>query len=134
RCNVTPSRRKRILGAWASVRRKLPVVHFWRLAMLRFSLSAAILFLVGPLFAADAPTKVPNEPANMRVLFNGKDLSGWDGDDRLWTVKEGVIHGETTPELVAAGNTFLILQGDRLKDFDLRLSFRCNATNNSGIQ
>jgi len=102
--------------------------------MLRVSLSAAILFLAGPLLAADAPTKVPNEPAEMRVLFNGKDLSGWDGDDRLWKVKDGVIHGETTPELVAAGNTFLILQGDKLKDFDLRLSFRCNATNNSGIQ
>jgi hypothetical protein len=35
---------------------------------------------------------------------------------------------------VAAGNTFLIWKGGELGDFDLRLSFRCNATNNSGIQ
>ena len=35
---------------------------------------------------------------------------------------------------VAAGNTFLIWQGGKVGDFELRLSFRCNATNNSGIQ
>jgi len=49
-------------------------------------------------------------------------------------VKNGVIRGETTPENVAAGNTFLIWQGGKVGDFELRLSFRCNATNNSGIQ
>ena len=35
---------------------------------------------------------------------------------------------------MAAGNTFLIWKGGEVGDFDLRLSFRCNATNNSGIQ
>ena len=53
---------------------------------------------------------------------------------RLWTVKDGVIHGETTAENPAKGNTFLIWKDGTLKDFELRLSFRCNATNNSGIQ
>ncbi|MFM8890264.1 MAG: DUF1080 domain-containing protein [Planctomycetia bacterium] len=76
----------------------------------------------------------PPEPAGMRSLFNGKDLEGWDGDPRLWSVKEGVIHGETTPENVAQGNTFLIWKGGEVGDFELRLSFRCTATNNSGIQ
>ncbi|WP_153557934.1 3-keto-disaccharide hydrolase [Roseimaritima sediminicola] len=70
----------------------------------------------------------------MTSLFNGKDLSGWDGDPRLWSVKDGVIHGETTKEESTNGNTFLIWQGGNTKDFELRLSFRCNATNNSGIQ
>ena len=67
-------------------------------------------------------------------LFNGKDLSGWDGDPELWSVKDGVIHGETTPEKKANGNTFLIWQGGKVKDFELRITFRCTATNNSGIQ
>jgi hypothetical protein len=70
----------------------------------------------------------------MEVLFNGTDLAGWDGDPRLWSVRDGVIHGETTPDNVAQGNTFLIWQGGEVGDFELRLSFRCNATNNSGIQ
>lgn len=67
-------------------------------------------------------------------LLNGQDLSGWDGDPRLWSVKDGVIHGETTDENKANGNTFLIWQGGELTDFEVKLTFRCNATNNSGIQ
>lgn len=84
--------------------------------------------------AADDSQQAPAESGEMRQLFNGKDLTGWDGDKRLWSVKDGVIHGETTAENPANGNTFLIWQGGKPKDFELRLSFRCNATNNSGIQ
>jgi len=100
------------------------------------SLLAACLLL--PAFArAEAPptaTAAPPEPAAMESLFNGKDLAGWDGDPRLWSVRDGVIHGETTKENAAQGNTFLIWQGGEPGDFELRLSFRCNAANNSGIQ
>ncbi len=85
-------------------------------------------------FAQEASTKAPAEAGEMKSLFNGKDLTGWDGDPRLWSVKDGVIHGETTAENAAAGNTFLIWKEGKVKDFELRLSFRCNATNNSGIQ
>jgi len=66
-------------------------------------------------------------------LFNGKDLSGWDGDSRLWSVKDGVIHGETTPEKPARGNTFLIWRGGKLRDFELKLKFRIR-NGNSGVQ
>jgi len=83
---------------------------------------------------AQEPQAAPAEPAGMQPLFNGRDLAGWDGDPRLWSVRDGVIHGETTPENVAQGNTFLIWQGGDVGDFELRLSFRCNAANNSGIQ
>lgn len=92
------------------------------------------LLLTLRLFAADAPQTAPAESGDMRALFNGKDLAGWDGDPRLWSVKDGVIHGETTMENPAQGNTFLIWKDGLPKDFELRLSFRCNATNNSGIQ
>lgn len=70
----------------------------------------------------------------LESIFNGTDLAGWDGDSRLWSVREGVIHGETTSEKKADGNTFLIWQGGNVADFELELEFRCNATNNSGIQ
>jgi hypothetical protein len=84
--------------------------------------------------AADSANQPPAEPTGMQSIFNGKDLSGWDGDPRLWSVKDGAIHGETTAENPAMGNTFIIWTKGQTKDFDLRLSFRCNATNNSGIQ
>ncbi len=84
--------------------------------------------------ADDEPRSAPAEPDGMRSIFNGKDLSGWDGDPKLWTVKDGALRGETTDENRANGNTFIIWTDGVTKDFELRLSFRCNATNNSGIQ
>lgn len=99
--------------------------------MFRFLTALAALVLSSNLWAAES---APPESGEMRSLFNGKDLSGWDGDPRLWSVKDGAIRGETTAENKAEGNTFIIWKGGTLKDFDLRLTFRCNATNNSGIQ
>jgi hypothetical protein len=84
--------------------------------------------------AEQPPLAAPPAPEGMEQLFNGTDLAGWDGDPRLWSARDGVIHGETTPEQVAKGNTFLVWQGGDVGDFELRLSFRCNATNNSGVQ
>jgi hypothetical protein len=92
----------------------------------------ATLFTL-PALAADA-VKAPAESGEMKSIFNGKDLTGWDGDSRLWSVKDGVIHGETTDAVKANGNTFLIWKDGELKDFELRLSFRCSVSNNSGIQ
>ena len=83
---------------------------------------------------AEDHRQAPAEPEKMTQIFNGENLDGWDGDPRLWSVKDGVIHGETTAENSANGNTFLIWKGGKTENFELRLSFRCNATNNSGIQ
>jgi hypothetical protein len=84
--------------------------------------------------AADDSHAAPAESGDMRSLFNGKDLTGWDGDSRLWSARDGAIHGETTAENPASGNTFIIWKDGATKDFELRLTFRCTATNNSGIQ
>jgi hypothetical protein len=97
---------------------------------LAFALSALLTI---PAFAADT-VKAPAESDGMKSIFNGKDLTGWDGDSRLWSVKDGVIHGETTDAVKANGNTFLIWKDGSVKDFELRLSFRCSVSNNSGIQ
>jgi hypothetical protein len=66
-------------------------------------------------------------------IFNGKDLIGWDGDPRLWSVKDGVIRGQTTLTNPAHGNTFLIWRDGKLKDFELKIKFRIQ-NGNSGIQ
>ena len=67
-------------------------------------------------------------------LFNGKDLTGWDGHADLWKVADGVIRGETTKQKKAPGNTFLIWKGGTLKNFVLKLKFRVGDSNNSGVQ
>lgn len=82
----------------------------------------------------EAPVSAPDELPGMVRIFNGTDLGGWEGDPRLWSVRDGVIHGETTATNVADGNTFLLWKGGVTENFELRLSFRCTADNNSGIQ
>ena len=66
-------------------------------------------------------------------LFNGKDLSGWDGDPKFWSVKDGAITGVSTAENPVKVNTFLIWKGGTLKNFELRAKYRLEG-NNSGIQ
>ena len=62
---------------------------------------AAVLLIAVPAIADHHAKKVPAETGEYQDIFNGKDLSGWDGDSRLWSVKDGVIHGETTKENAA---------------------------------
>ena len=102
--------------------------------MVRSFTLVALLVFSSHALAADDAQSAPAEPADMKCIFNGTDLTGWDGDPRLWSVKDGALRGETTAENAAQGNTFIIWKDGVLKDFELRLSFRCNAANNSGIQ
>lgn len=71
--------------------------------------------------------------AKTLTLFNGKDLKGWGGNLELWSVKDGVIHGETTKEKPIKGNTFLVWTNGLVDDFELHLKFRI-VNGNSGIQ
>jgi type 1 glutamine amidotransferase len=68
-----------------------------------------------------------------KSLFNGKDLAGWDGNPKFWSVQEGVITGQTTAENPTQGNTFLIWRDGLVDDFELRVSYRI-VNGNSGIQ
>ncbi|HEX2971723.1 MAG TPA: NAD-dependent epimerase/dehydratase family protein [Tepidisphaeraceae bacterium] len=39
-------------------------------------------------------------------LFNGKDLSGWDGEPGVWSVQDGAITGQTSASKPIKHNTF----------------------------
>lgn len=71
--------------------------------------------------------------AQVKSLFNGKDLTGWDGDPKLWAVRDGVIVGQTSSDAPLSDNSFLIWTGGLLRDFELRVKFRLENVN-SGIQ
>ncbi|MDB5318722.1 MAG: Cytochrome c [Phycisphaerales bacterium] len=69
-------------------------------------------------------------------IFNGKDLTGWEGLPEYWEVKDGVIHGHETKD--KSKQTFLVYK-DMVKDFELRYSFKFGEVNgkvegNSGVQ
>ncbi|MDB6080414.1 MAG: Cytochrome c [Akkermansiaceae bacterium] len=68
-------------------------------------------------------------------LFNGKDLTGWTGDPRLWSVQDGVLTGETDGEgRKIDENSFLISQAGEPADFELEFKARVSGDNNSGVQ
>jgi hypothetical protein len=64
-------------------------------------------------------------------LFNGKNLDGWDGDPRLWSVKEGMIVGSTEGAPLEH-NEFLISK-KKYANFVLRADMKLR-NHNSGIQ
>lgn len=68
-----------------------------------------------------------------KSLFNGKDLTGWEGRSNHWSVRDGAISGATTKENPTKGNTFLIWKGGTVDDFELRLTYRIAANNTSGF-
>jgi len=93
-----------------------------------------LILLLSALVAASAGAAPAGETEPGFVsLFNGRDLTDWDGNLDLWSARDGAIRGETTVEKPAKGNTFLIWRGGTLEDFELRLSFRLR-TGNSGVQ
>jgi hypothetical protein len=69
-----------------------------------------------------------------KELFNGKDLTGWDGDKRIWSVQDGLLTGQTTSDTKLEHNTFCIWTGGEVSDFELEAVFRLEGDNNSGVQ
>lgn len=111
------------------------------------ALSAVCLFPTVSAFAATElqphPTDLPLVPASDETgfvsLFNGTDLTGWDGVKELWSVKDGAITGQTTKENPAKENTFLVWTNGTVGDFELRCQFKLEPGDargfaNSGVQ
>lgn len=67
------------------------------------------------------------------VLYDGGDLSGWEGRSDLWSAENGEIVGRTSAEKPIKGNTFLIWKGGQPDNFELTAQFKIES-GNSGIQ
>ncbi len=83
--------------------------------------------------ADNAPADAKADEEGFKPIFDGRSLEGWDGNPKFWSVKDGAITGQTTPDNPTKGNTFIIYKGGNVADFELRLSYRIVA-GNSGIQ
>jgi len=73
--------------------------------------------------------------AGEKQLFNGKDLSDWEGNPKLWSVKDGAITGTTGTEgdMKLKHNTFLVYKGGNVSDFELTFQYKI-VGGNSGVQ
>jgi hypothetical protein len=69
-------------------------------------------------------------------IFNGKDLTEWEGNPVLWKVENGAIVGTTTADGPGkiTYNQFLVWKGGDVEDFVLRFDIKLSRAGNSGMQ
>ncbi len=77
--------------------------------------------------------------AGFKSIFNGKDLSGWEGLSQFWSVRDGALTGQTKTQEELKSNTFLVYKDAQPANFELRLQFKLTPNNdknqaNSGVQ
>lgn len=96
---------------------------------MKLKLEWMLVLALGVSLAAQAA----ESEAGFQSVFNGKNLSGWDGNQELWSVKDGAITGVTKAEPKLTHNSFLVYTNSEVADFELRLSYRI-VNGNSGIQ
>lgn len=65
-------------------------------------------------------------------IFNGKDLTGWDAEPGFWSVENELIVARVSPSVQVKNHSYLIWQGGKVRDFELRLMVR-SSQGNSGI-
>ena len=86
-------------------------------------LVAAVLLSIGPSLADE--TRV--------TLFNGRDLTGWEGAPGWWTVEDGARTAESTADKPCKKANYLVWTGGQPGDFQLDADFKLSAEGNSGI-
>jgi hypothetical protein len=99
----------------------------------RFHWTAPAYKMLSDMCVASVLAALPAEQG-FTSIFNGQDLTGWDGDPKLWKVENGIVIGANPAPEAMANNSFLIWRGGTVKDFELRATIRVIGDNNSGIQ
>lgn len=93
--------------------------------LLRPLLVVMSLLMVWPAWSQEkkeAPVVPPREGKREVVeIFNGKDLNGWVGHFKYWSVKDGVIIGKNTAEIPVS--TYLLTEKN-YSDFRLTFDFK----------
>jgi hypothetical protein len=70
--------------------------------------------------------------AGWTQLFDGRTLTGWDGNPEVWRVDDGAIAASSTAER-RVGSTFLIWRGGEPGDFELTLDIKAAQDIHSGV-
>lgn len=82
---------------------------------------------------SDRPSPMAGDEPGFQPIFDGRTMTGWDGNPAYWRAEGGSLVGEITPDTVIKSNTFAIWKGGQPKDFELKLDYRITAGGNSGI-
>jgi hypothetical protein len=88
-----------------------------------------LMLLALPAFAQSAQPKLER---GFKYLFNGKDLTAWEGDPKHWSVEDGALTGVADGTLKM--NSFIIWRGGEVKNFEMRVQVKITKGGNSGLQ
>lgn len=89
---------------------------------------------LGIVFGIALPVLTSDEEGFISI-FNGKDLTGWEGKEGLWWVEDGAITAESTPEKPCTKHHYLFWRGGQPGNFILRFEYRIQGEGaNSGVQ
>jgi hypothetical protein len=81
-----------------------------------------------------ARTLAAGAEEGFKPIFNGKDLSGWEGEPGYWSVEDGAITGQTTQQKPLDHPTYMYWRGGKPANFELRAEYRwLTPHGNSGI-
>lgn len=77
-------------------------------------------------FGSCAGHRCPLErETSFKPIFDGKTLDGWKAADMsFWSVEDGAITAQITPEHPTDRNHYLVYQGGKLGDFELKMRHR----------
>ena len=110
------------------------MLHKIRNNRYQFSFIQGILLLIVLMTGSCKSTSQSNNGLEGFVkIFDGKTLNGWKGDANYWRVEDGNMVGEITPATLLKTNSFIIWQGGKPADFELKLEFKITKAGNSGI-
>ena len=98
------------------------------------NLKSTVVPIVLCLFTA--LTAEPVRADEFQKIFDGESLKGWKAlNMSYWSVRDGAITGQSTPENPCKANQFMAWQGGDVADFELKLKFRVKGNGgNSGVQ
>jgi len=71
-------------------------------------------------------------PEGFDAIFNGRDLTGWDGSPAYWKAQDGCLTGSADGTLKY--NQFIVWRGGNVKNFELRAQVNVSPGGNSGLQ
>lgn len=92
-----------------------------------------VLVICVPLIGFVNQNKTQNSKKDFFPIFDGKTLNNWDGDSTYWSVINGNLVGEVTPNTILQRNSFIIWRGGLPENFELKLEYRVSKNGNSGI-
>ena len=64
------------------------------------------------------PASAADAEEGFKPIFNGKDLSGWQGEPGYWSVEDGAITGQTTRQKPLNHPTYMYWRGGRPHNFE----------------